>query len=672
MSDPQSFERGVPGEMPLDRAPATAATARSQAGALARRLADQEVRLSIGVDLLEGAEGRALEQLDALTRVTTRLAEAGGVQVSHDLAAPVPTDDALHPAVIEAEEILREQRRRLGRGPGRRTREGVLERRLAVAVSFVGFVVLGYISSAIGGMIPGDALSRVGSGQSVLFSRDPHLEAIGFIWGPFPTLFQLPFIALRWLWLPLTSAGMAAIIVSALFMAGTLSQLLAWGRETGSSRWFRIAATLLVVAHPLIWTHGANGMSEACWLFFLMLATRHLSRWIETDDTRSLVIVGVAIAMGYLTRYETAAVFAAVLCVVAVTSWARSAGDGPAPRPELTRRRETILDLAILSFPVVVTMLAWAGASWAIIGEPFPQFTSDYGNSALVRSAVLDNIALIGDAASAGRAWFFIRQLVIVSPLLVVLALVAFWGSRRTSLRALSAVAVLGSPLALQVLFATKGSTFPWLRYTVGGVLLAGALAMVVDSDARARGSRWVRVLALVALVPGIAWSTHVINADEYAPFDQKDSFESLALGVDGDSAAVVDSVSRTGQEAAADIDAMPDVEPGTVLIDQAGIGVLPAAPRPDVYVVPSDRDFEPALSAPEDFGIRYILLVESSGADQVSGEFPDMWESGGAPLTRQVAEWGSASEPKTHLRLFQVVDPDPRNRAEPDPEFGR
>ena len=106
--------------------------------------------------------------------------------------------------------------------------------------------------------------------------------------------------------------------------------------------------------------------------------------------------------------------------------------------------------------------------------------------------------------------------------------------------------------------------------------------------------------------------------------------------------------------------------------MDQASIGVLPAAPRPNVYVVPSDRDFEPALSAPDNFGIRYVLLVEGSGADQVAGQYPTMWDGGAGGVAKQVAEWGDDEEPKTHYRLFKINDPDPRNRAKPDPEFGR
>ena len=164
----------------LEVRPRTPADARAHAALLARRLADHEVRLSVMVDLLERTEADALAHLDQVTDLTSRLARAGGVETVFDRPDdPAETDDALHPAVVEAEEILREQRRRLGRGPGRRTRDGLIERRVALVLSFVGFVVLGYFSAVVGGMIPGDALSRVGSGQSVLFSRDPHLEAIG-------------------------------------------------------------------------------------------------------------------------------------------------------------------------------------------------------------------------------------------------------------------------------------------------------------------------------------------------------------------------------------------------------------------------------------------------------------------------------------------------------------
>ena len=72
------------------------------------------------------------------------------------------------------------------------------------------------------GYIVGDAWSRVGNASYVLFSRDPHLAAIGFVWNPLPSLAMLPLLPLKAIWPPLVSAGFAANIVSALFMAGAV------------------------------------------------------------------------------------------------------------------------------------------------------------------------------------------------------------------------------------------------------------------------------------------------------------------------------------------------------------------------------------------------------------------------------------------------------------------
>src|SRR5690349_4617983 len=39
-----------------------------------------------------------------------------------------------------------------------------------------------------------DSLSRTANAFYVLFSRDPHLAAVGFVWNPLPSLIQLPLL----------------------------------------------------------------------------------------------------------------------------------------------------------------------------------------------------------------------------------------------------------------------------------------------------------------------------------------------------------------------------------------------------------------------------------------------------------------------------------------------
>ena len=76
-------------------------------------------------------------------------------------------------------------------------------RRLLVALFFAALVLygaVGYWLQVRHGFILGDALSRVMAAQSVLFSRDPHLAAIGFIFTPLTAMVQIPFLTLSPIW----------------------------------------------------------------------------------------------------------------------------------------------------------------------------------------------------------------------------------------------------------------------------------------------------------------------------------------------------------------------------------------------------------------------------------------------------------------------------------------
>src|SRR3981189_1740375 len=59
-----------------------------------------------------------------------------------------------------------------------------------------------------------------GQAQSVLFSRDPHLAAIGFIFTPLASMMQIPAIALSPIWPDMAARAFSGTIMSALFMAG--------------------------------------------------------------------------------------------------------------------------------------------------------------------------------------------------------------------------------------------------------------------------------------------------------------------------------------------------------------------------------------------------------------------------------------------------------------------
>jgi multisubunit Na+/H+ antiporter MnhB subunit len=80
--------------------------------------------------------------------------------------------------------------------------------------------------------------------------------------------------------------------------------------------------------------------------------------------------------LAYLTRYDAVGAIAAAGFLVGVTTYLR------ARQPP--RFRRALLDLLIVSGPGFAAFVGWAIASWLITGQAFAQFTSQYGNTAIL------------------------------------------------------------------------------------------------------------------------------------------------------------------------------------------------------------------------------------------------------------------------------------------------
>ena len=66
-------------------------------------------------------------------------------------------------------------------------------------------------------------------------------------------------------------------------------------------RWVAIWCFAL---NPMIILYGASAMSEASMLMCMLWAARYLMRWLDTERTGDLAWAGIALGVGYLTRYE--------------------------------------------------------------------------------------------------------------------------------------------------------------------------------------------------------------------------------------------------------------------------------------------------------------------------------------------------------------------------------
>lgn len=164
----------------------------------------------------------------------------------------------------------------------------------------------------------GDALSRTQAAESILYSRNPNLSVMGFIFTPLTTLAQLPLAAVAPLIPDLTRTGFAGAVVSAVFMAGACRQLWLIAAERDIPRWYAVAVVVMFAFHPMIVLYGTVGMSEAPFIFGVLWASRRLIRWTSTDDVHELITAGFALAVAFLARYDALVMAFVVMLFVGV------------------------------------------------------------------------------------------------------------------------------------------------------------------------------------------------------------------------------------------------------------------------------------------------------------------------------------------------------------------
>jgi len=369
---------------------------------------------------------------------------------------------------------LRETRR-----PGSRRRPAAGVR--AESLLFVGFLifylVIAHYLVLNQHSIMEDALSRVANARYVVESRQPKLANVGFVWTPLPSLLVLPLLPLRLLWPALVDQGLLANIVSAVAMASAVRVLCGLLTDLGVPRPVRIALGVAFGLQPLIIWFGTNGMTEALLIVLLLLAIRRLIRWTAAPDPRHLMAAGAWLALGYLTRYEILAAGAAAVVLVAGLSWWRT------PPGRAGRRDAALADALLVGSPLAAAFTLWAAASWIIVGHPFEQFSSAYGNSALVSS---DGIAAAFDPTLPVLQWL------ILAPLLPAVGVAAgVRAVRRRDLSLLAPVGLLTAIIAFEVLVYVAGSLFGFLRYQIVVIPL---LAVLVGYLCRSGGAATIGI----------------------------------------------------------------------------------------------------------------------------------------------------------------------------------
>jgi hypothetical protein len=545
------------------------------------------------------------------------------------------------------------------------------------------YLILGAVVILGAHSIIGDAWSRVANAYYVMFSRDPHLAAIGFVWNPLPSIAVLPLLPLKLLWPDIVATGFAGSIVSAACMAAAVWQVHAMAEDWRVGRWAGLAVTLLFALNPMILYYGANGMSEAMFILTMLICVRYLTRWAADGGVVPLAIAGVAMAAAYLTRYEAAAAAAGGLLAVLILSALRHSGSSR------DRLEEGLADGVVFAAPFVTVFIGWAVASWLIVHDPFEQFTSVYGVVSQLNVAQSSVAQATGQGTSGAYA-FVLRQLLGLEPGILVLGVLGL-GVTARGRRALTmpSVAVLGAVVVLAALDFLTGRTLGWLRYSIAVIPLASLLALAVlapDPNPKRRPlsapSRWSlpsRLAPAILWRPGpraMTWLRRAVAAAALA---------AVALAVPVGAATMLDpsqnppyggeafqlrpvlfpnepvgQYSPTGQydvgrQASQYLDGLR-LGGGQVLVDGAmGFPMILESRNPGQFIITSDRDFQQALLDPVSFGVKYLLVPEDIGyqsLDAINRAYPGIYEHGAAVAPTLVAQFGAGGN---NWRLYRV-----------------
>ncbi len=552
--------------------------------------------------------------------------------------------------------------------------------------SFAVYLAVGYWLQVQHGFIIGDALSRVSAAQSVLFSRDPHLAAIGFVFTPLTAMVQIPAIAVSPLWHEMTERAFSGTIMSAAFMAGGAVQILGMGTDRGLPRSYALTIAAFFALNPMIVFYGSNGMSEAPFIFFMSWAVRRLILWMVDDDVHHLITAGgIAMGLAYLTRYDAVACVAAAGLLVAVTTYRRARSQ--------PRIRRALLDMIMVSGPGFAAFVGWAAVSWLITGEAFAQFTSQYGNTAILDQS--------GQATTdfASGVLFAVVCISLLAPTLLpiaVWAVVRRWAKPSWQVL-LVPLTIYGAALAFQAFSYATGSTFPFLRFYIIAIPLSACLAMLAVPDGqlvppkrrgryapaqaeplgpevhRRRRGRVRRPLAAYApvavafalAVPVTAWG---MGQPKYAP-------QEYALGAV--LAPQPNSVTErkalehriaasfsTEREIAEYLEKLNLPESSVITDTVFGFAIIAASQDPKTFVVPSDPDFTNLLNSPADNGIEYLLAVPPAGrgkSDALNIRYPTLYETGADIATLEM-EVPNNGDSQPNWRLYRVNEPAPES----------
>jgi len=535
-------------------------------------------------------------------------------------------------------------------------------------LSFVSYIaVASYLVFHLHYMI-NDAYTRVDNAFNILFSRDPHLGAIGFVWPPLPSFFDMPLVALKGLWPPLATQGFAGSIEAAAFSAGTVVLLNAGLRWAGVVRVMRWIICLIWAVNPMVVIYAAQGMSEAPFIFFFVGSILVFLRWSESRRAVLLPVMGLLAGAAALCRVEALVLaFVMGVCVI-VPFWGRGGG-----------WRKVGPEALMYGLPSLVVISLWLGTAAILFHDPLylihgngvhfvPQ--SSLASPTVVASAApsiqltaASDVPGIVKVVTLGEAIQRVfTHVMFIYPAIVALAAVLLGRLVPRSGRvAAICLLMLGVAIpALDVHLLNIGLVGQILRYQISVIPFAFLLGIYVLRSLKSTYPVFSSAVA-VALVLVFGLSNVITALDLGDPqLAEEEAPVARALITDkplepaGDYGAFL-----TGPEIVAQLLKL-DKDNGTILCDSSTCFALNmVAPDPKLFLITSDRNFEAAAAQPRTHGVEYFLVPQPGGFgafDRLNELYPSLWQNG-ARFAKLVGS-GRGGGPEQNWRLYRITGP--------------
>lgn len=484
-----------------------------------------------------------------------------------------------------------------------------------------GEFALGYYIAVTVGFMHSDAISRVANAYYVLYSRDPHLAAIGFVWNPLPSLLELIPLLFNPLYPKLASHGVASVILTSIFAGMTASLLFRACRRFELSLPMAVMFALLYSVNPMIVLFGANGLSDVPYIYFLMLTVVQFCYWLKDKHISNAIWAGFALSLAFWVRYEAVPFGFSLAVSVAIALYIANR-TSRLPGKELYWKIESTWLLLLL--PAAFSGLLWIFMNYTIMGNPLYFLNSEYANasqSSLKTSTNFQELfaspTLIFQLVIQKTSWYSM-------PLLAILLVRAFT-HRLFRWDTAILLALFAAVPGLQLLLLFNGSSFGWFRYFlyVLPVTVAWIPYELSQLGAKVRRAAFAAIAASLLLTAGMIG--YAMTQPDIAP--DENTFLTLRSG---GGKAFFDR-QQTDRAVAAWIDANT-TDKDTILTDSASAyAVLVNSKHPKRFLITSDLAFKKALKDPVAGGVDYVLVPKPADLTQsaVNVLYPQLYAEG-------------------------------------------